>query len=170
MSPSAHLWAVGFDDMDRAEQVRKKVLELSGPGQYLFVLDTVVVVRGPDGSYTFNRGSHSTVGTVLAGGLLGVLACLALSVPPVTGAAVGAVLGCAGSTAANAVGLDDAFIRGIADLMRPSTSALFLLDQEGDMDVTLHAIRGLGGTVLKTNVDLERAKLIQATLRAEQPK
>jgi uncharacterized membrane protein len=34
------------------------------------------------------------------------------------------------------------------------------------MDVILHAIRGLGGTVLKTNVDLERAQLIQSTLAA----
>jgi uncharacterized membrane protein len=33
------------------------------------------------------------------------------------------------------------------------------------MDVILHAIRGLGGTVLKTNVDLERARLIQSTLQ-----
>ena len=41
---------------------------------------------------------------------------------------------------------------------------LFALDDEGDMDVILHAIRGLGGTVLKTNVDVERAKLIQSTL------
>jgi len=30
----------------------------------------------------------------------------------------------------------------------------------------LEGIRGLGGTVLKTNVDLERAKLIQSTLAA----
>jgi hypothetical protein len=30
----------------------------------------------------------------------------------------------------------------------------------------LGAIRGLGGTVLKTNVDLERAQLIQSTLAA----
>ena len=28
----------------------------------------------------------------------------------------------------------------------------------------LEQIRGLGGTVLKTNVDVERAKLIQSTL------
>jgi hypothetical protein len=34
------------------------------------------------------------------------------------------------------------------------------------MDVILHKIRGLGGTVLKTNVDLERAQLIQSTLAA----
>jgi hypothetical protein len=34
------------------------------------------------------------------------------------------------------------------------------------MKAILRGIRGLGGTVLKTNVDLERAKLIQATLAA----
>jgi hypothetical protein len=38
------------------------------------------------------------------------------------------------------------------------------------MDVILHAIRGLGGTVLKTNVDIERAKLIQSTLLADAAK
>jgi len=43
---------------------------------------------------------------------------------------------------------------------------LFFLDSEVDMDVILGAIRGLGGIVLKTNVDLERAKLTQSTLAA----
>ena len=50
--------------------------------------------------------------------------------------------------------------------MKPGTSALFVLDDEGDMDVILHAIQGLGGTVLRTNVDLQRAQLIQSTLAA----
>jgi uncharacterized membrane protein len=49
-------------------------------------------------------------------------------------------------------------------LMKPGTSALFVLDEVGDMEMILDGIRGLGGTVLKTNVDLERAKLIQSTL------
>ena len=35
--------------------------------------------------------------------------------------------------------------------------------------IILHKIQGLGGTVLKTNVDLERAKLIQSTLAAAAP-
>jgi hypothetical protein len=35
------------------------------------------------------------------------------------------------------------------------------------MDVILHQIRGLGGTVVRTNVDVERAKLIQSTLAAD---
>jgi len=51
--------------------------------------------------------------------------------------------------------------------MKPGTSALFVLDEQGDMEVILHTIQGLGGTVLKTNVDLERAKLIQSTLAME---
>jgi uncharacterized membrane protein len=48
--------------------------------------------------------------------------------------------------------------------MKPGTSALFVLDQEGDMPAILQGIRGLGGTVLRTNVDVKRAKLIQSTL------
>lgn len=51
--------------------------------------------------------------------------------------------------------------------MRQAASALFGLDDEGDMDVILHTIQGLGGTALKTNVDLERAKLIQSTLAGQ---
>jgi uncharacterized membrane protein len=51
--------------------------------------------------------------------------------------------------------------------MKPGTSALFVLDDQGDMEVILHTIQGLGGVVLKTNVDLERAKLIQLTLAAD---
>jgi uncharacterized membrane protein len=53
--------------------------------------------------------------------------------------------------------------------MQPGTSALFVLDDAEDMEVILHKIRGLGGTVLKTNVDLKRAKLIQSTLAAALP-
>jgi uncharacterized membrane protein len=51
-------------------------------------------------------------------------------------------------------------------IMQPGTSALFVLDDQGDMDVILHSIRGLGGTILKTNVDLEGARLIQSALTA----
>ena len=41
---------------------------------------------------------------------------------------------------------------------------MFVLEAEGDMEVILDTIRGLGGTVLKTNVDVDRARLIQSML------
>ena len=65
-----------------------------------------------------------------------------------------------------AAGISDDFVREVADLIKPGTSVLFVLDDGGDIDAILPAIRGFGGTVLKTNVDLERAKLIQSTLAA----
>jgi len=63
-------------------------------------------------------------------------------------------------------GIGGDFVREVQALMKPGTSAIFVLDSQGDMDVILHGIRGLGGTVLKTNVDVERARLIQSTLAA----
>jgi uncharacterized membrane protein len=55
-------------------------------------------------------------------------------------------------------------------MMKSGSSALFVLDEAADMEVILHRIQGLGGTVLRTNVDLERAKLIQETLGGAAPK
>jgi uncharacterized membrane protein len=79
---------------------------------------------------------------------------------------IGGLVGGAGTAAAGTVGVGADFIREVEALMKPGTSALFILDDEGDMDMILFKIRGLGGTVLKTNVDLERVKLIQSTLAA----
>ena len=82
-----------------------------------------------------------------------------------TGAAIGAMLGGASTASATAsAGISDEFVEEVQKLIEPGTSVLFVLDSEGDMDVILHAIRGLGGTVLRTNVDVARARLIQATL------
>src|SRR5262245_12862578 len=172
MTPhEAHLWAVAYDDPLRAEQVRAKVVGLAGPANHLLLLDIAILARHADGSYTLNREAFPVTSNVLGGATLGFLAGLALAAP-MTGAAVGALLGTSASTVANAVQMEDSFVRDVGRLMKPGTSALLVLDdQHFDMEAVLHAIRGLGGTVLKTNVDLERAKLIQSTLasRATSP-
>jgi uncharacterized membrane protein len=165
VSNKAHLWAVAYDDPARAEQVREELTRLGGGEQYLLLLDTAILVRELDGSCTLDRKPFPVTANILGGGTLGFLAGLALAAP-ITGAAIGALLGCAASTVANRLGIEDAFIRDVERIMRHGTSALLVLDAEGNMDVILHAIRGLGGTVLKTNVDLERAKLVQTTLSA----
>jgi len=78
------------------------------------------------------------------------------------------MVGGAGAAVSATVGIGDDFVREVERLMKPGTSALFVLDNEGDMNVILRTIRGLGGTVMKTNVDVERAHLIQSTLTAPQ--
>ena len=112
----------------------------------------------------FGTSGHGAAG-ILSCAIAGFIAGLVVAAP-LTGTAIGVLLGSAGSSAAAAIGIDDHFVREVEAMMKPGTSVLFVLDDEGDMDVILHAIRGLGGTVLKTNVDLERARLVQSALAA----
>jgi uncharacterized membrane protein len=171
MNAASHLWAIGYNKMERAEEVRDQITNLAWDSgraaKYLILSDIAVVVRHPDGSFTFDHKPFPGVANILACSAVGFLAGLIVAAP-LTGATIGALLGGAG-TAASAVstGIDANFIRQVELLMKPGTSALFVLDYEGDMDVILTQIRGSGGTVLKTNVDLERAKLIQSTLAAD---
>jgi uncharacterized membrane protein len=164
MIKGAHLWAIGYDEVQRADQVRAEVCRLHDE-HCLELLDSSIVVRYPDGSVTLN--GESFVAPIHFGGhtFASFLACLTLGAPPLTGAAVGALDRNAGDTLAEA-GIDTDFVNEVQALLKPGTSALFILDREGDNTALLQGIRGLGGTVLKTNVDLERAKLIQATLAA----
>jgi uncharacterized membrane protein len=169
MTTAAHLWAIGYDDMTRADQVRAEVIDLGwGAGQAaksLILEDIAVVVRHPDGTFTVDHKPFPGLANILAATGAGFLAGLALAAP-LTGATIGALLGSAGTAAATRAGISEAFIRDVEAMMKPGTSALFVLDDEGDMEVILHKIRGLGGSLLKTNVDLERARLIQSTLAA----
>jgi uncharacterized membrane protein len=161
-----HLWAIGYDDMERADQVRDAITRIGWDAPYLLLSDVAVVVRHPDGSCTVDREPFPAVANILGCTAVGFIAGLVLAAPLV-GAAVGAMLGGAGSAAAAGIGIGDDFVHEVEAMMKPGTSVLFVLDDEGDMDVILHTIRGLGGTVLKTNVDVERAKLIQTTLAAK---
>ena len=162
---TGHLWAIGYADMERAGQVKDEVTRLGWEEPYLFLSDVAVVVRHPDGSFTLNREPFPAGPNILGCTTVGFIAGLVLGVPLI-GAGVGAVLGGVAIGVKAEVGITDDFVREIERMMKPGTSALFVLDHEGDMDVILHNIRGLGGTVLKTNVDVARAKLIQATLSA----
>jgi len=167
MTKSGNLWAIGYDDMGRANQIRDEIISLGWEKHYLLLNDVAVVVRHPDGSFTLNREKFPAAANILGCSVVGFLAGLVVGVP-ITGATIGAMVGGAGTAVAvsASVGIGDDFIRDVERLMKPGTSALFVLDDAGDMDVILHKIRGLGGTVLKTNVDVEHAKLIQSTLAA----
>ena len=166
MPHEAHFWAVAYDDQAKAERARAEITRLAGPRQSLLLLDVAILARALDGTYTINRETFPVAGNMIGGGLLGLLAGLVVAAP-LAGAAIGALLGTAASAVANSVGIDDSFIRDVERLIKPGTWALLVLDEEGDVDMILHAIQGLGGTILKTNADLESAKLVQATLNAK---
>jgi uncharacterized membrane protein len=170
MNTTAHLWAIGYDDVARADQVREVISKLAwntgGGESYLILQDIAVVVRHSDGSCTLDHQPLPAATNIAGCSLVGLLAG-AVVAAPLTGASIGALIGSVG-TAISALtkGISQNFIREVEGMMRPGTSALFVLDHVGDMDVILHTIQGLGGKLIKTNVDVERAKLIQSTLAA----
>ncbi|HWT79656.1 MAG TPA: DUF1269 domain-containing protein [Candidatus Methylomirabilis sp.] len=165
MTGCSHLWAVGFDSMERAAQVREEITRLARELHGLNLLEAAVAVRYSDGMLTLDGEPFPVAVKIHGGTVARLLADLALGAPPMTSAAVGAMFATLGATTVE-VGISDKFVREIEGLIQPGTSVLFVLDEVGDIDAILRGIRGLGGTVLKTNVDLERAKLIQSTLAA----
>jgi uncharacterized membrane protein len=98
MTTTAHLWAISYDDVERAEQVPEKIAEpgwgTGRAGKYLDLFDLAVVVQNTDGRFTFDRKPFPGVTNVLAFSAVGFLAGLVL-VAPLTGAAIGALLGTA---------------------------------------------------------------------------
>jgi uncharacterized membrane protein len=163
MSKCANLWAVGFDKTGRAAEVRDQLTRLGWEDNVFDLLDVALAVRYADGSFTLNGEAFPLSPSLLGGGFTSFLAGLALGAPPLSSGAVTNLLGEFGGCAV-ATGISDVFIREVADLVRPGTSVLFVLDDGGDLDAILPSIRGMGGTVLKTNVDLERARRVQAAL------
>ncbi len=166
MPTSAHLWAIGFDDLAGAERLRNEITSLAAPVQNILLLDLAVLTRSPDGSCALDRKPFPAAGNLLTGTPLDFLVGIALAAPLLTSTAVGDILGLAGAPISQAVGIDDKFIHEIQSMLKPGTSALLMLDLVGNLDATLAGLKGKGGTVLKTNVDVERAKLLQSTLRA----
>jgi uncharacterized membrane protein len=165
MTPIRHIWAIGFDDTGRADEVRDKITKLGRDRDDLTIKDVAVVVRHPNGSFTLDREPLATLKYVLGCAALGFITG-AVVAAPLTGATAGAMVSAAFIAASAAVVIDKGFIREVEALMKPGTSALFVLDEVGDVDKIMQSIRGLGGTVLKTNVDFDRAQLVQFVLAA----
>jgi len=173
MGMNVHLWAIGFDNETRAAEVRSEIEELGwGPGRggkYLLLLDDAVLVRHADGSLTFDRTPAPWRESLVVGAVTGWLLGLLLAAP-LSGALCGGLLGAVGVAVLTArAGLSNDFVQDVERLLRPGASALLVADDVNSLDVIRHAIRGLGGRVLKTNVDPERARLIQETLAMARP-
>ena len=166
----ANLWAISYTDPSRAKQARDRLFELD-VDKLLSIKDMVVVRRQPDGSFEFEQESAGCglevgvalgfiVGLVLAGPSgSAALAALCLLTGPVAGAVVGGIV-----HFFTEVKIDPDFVRRVEEAMLPGTWVLFLLDRAGGLDRLLPRLHGLGGEVLRTSVDVERARQIQAAL------
>ncbi len=141
MTMHGRLWAVGYDSVAAADQLRTELARLAA-NQCLELVESAVAVRYPDGSFTLDGEPFIAVAGVERGPLARLLAALALNSPPLTSAAVGLMQSSIGSGFAG--GIDEVFVSQVGCLMKPGTSALFVLDRDGDLGEIL---AGFGASV-----------------------
>ncbi len=82
---------------------------------------------------------------------------------PVFGLAIGAGFGALMGKITKS-GIDKAFQDQVRDLLKPGTSALFLMVEKVTPDKAIEAMSKFGGTVLKTSLSKEGEKDLQDAL------
>jgi uncharacterized membrane protein len=155
------LVVISFPTEEKAEEVRQKLLELQQ--EYLIELgDAVIAVKQPNGRVKLNQLFHPAGAGAVAGTFWGALIGLIFLVPLV-GAAVGAASGAIGGALTD-VGINDDFMKDAAKELQAGNAELFLLIRKMTTDKVLDALKGVGGTVLRTSFDHTKEEALRAAL------
>jgi uncharacterized membrane protein len=146
-----------------AEEIRQKVLGLQK--EYLIeISDAVIAVKQPDGHVKLNQLFSTTAAGASSGGLWGLLIGLVF-LNPLLGVALGAASG-AVAGALSDYGINDDFMKKLSESLQPGNAALFLLIKKFTADKVLEALKGTGGTVLKTSLDDSKEKALRDAIAA----
>jgi uncharacterized membrane protein len=155
------LVVIAFPSEAKAEEVRQKILELQK--DYLIELgDAAIAVKQPDGSVRLNQLINTTAAGAASGTLWGTLIGL-IFLMPLAGAALGAASGALGGWLTD-VGVDDKFMKEVAETLQPGNATLFLLVRKLTTDKVLEDLKGVGGKVLRTSFDHTKEEALRAAL------
>ena len=151
----------------KAEEMREKILGLQK--EYLIeVGDAAIAIKQPDGTVKLNQLFNTTAASALTGGLWGLLVGL-IFLNPILGVALGAASG-ALAGALSDYGINDDFMKQLSKFLQPGNAALFLLIKKFTADkVFPEALKGTGGTVLKTSLDDSKEKALRDAISAHAP-
>ena len=153
--------AIAYDDPHKAHEVRLALVKLQH--EYLIDMeDAVVAVKDEKGKVKLHQAVNLTAAGAMSGGFWGTLIGL-LFLNPLLGAAVGASAG-AVSGALSDLGINDEFMKKLAEGMQPNTSVLFVLVRKATPDKVVEEIKKYGGTLLQTSLSHEDESKLQAAL------
>jgi uncharacterized membrane protein len=157
------LVVIVYETEAKAEEMRKKVFDLQK--EYLIELgDAAIAVKQPDGNVKLNQLLNTTAAGAASGGLWGLLIGMVF-LNPLLGVALGAASGALGGALSD-YGVNDKFMKDLSESLQPGNAALFLLIRKVTGDKVLEAVKGTGGTVLKTSLDDSKEKALRDALAA----
>lgn len=156
----SELVVLAFDNSEGALQARDRLLAIQ-KRRMLQLADAAVVVRQEDGKVKVKQLTSLVGSGAFGGAFWGLLIGLLFAVPWL-GLAVGAAAGAAIGGLTDH-GVDDEFIKEVAETVQPGYSALFLLVHMANLEPWLDELRELDPIVLRTSLSPEdEAKLREA--------
>ena len=156
----SELIVLAFDNQEGAIRARDRLLDIR-KRRMLQLSDAAVVVRQVDGRVKVKQLTSLVGSGTFGGAFWGLLIGLLFAVPWM-GLAVGAA---AGATIGGLTdhGVDDKFIKEVAETVQPGHSALFLLVHVANLEGWLDELTEFEPTVLQTSLSPEdEAKLREA--------
>ena len=157
----AELIAIGYPDETTASLAEAEVQRLAS--ELIIEPDAVAtIVRDKEGKYHVSTNHHAVGGGATWGMFWGLLFGLLFFVP-VFGMAVGAGLGALFGKIEK-TGIDKEFQNQVRDMVKPGTSALFIVVEKVTPDKAVEAMSQYGGTVLKSSLSKEAEAELQEAL------
>ena len=158
------LIVVSFDDALKADEVLLRLQRLE-KAHLIDLEDAVVASRDAGAKIRIRQSYNLTALGAASGGLWGALVGLVF-LNPLLGLAAGAASGALAGYLTD-IGIDDDFIREVADALPPASSAIFLLVRRATPDKVLAEFEGLGGRVLRSSLSRADEERLGAVLRAK---
>src|SRR6266536_4092546 len=162
----AELVVLGFPSKEQAERVME-VAESLRKQELLDLEDSALVWRTQDGKIKPQKAFSTTGAGAATGALWGALFGLLFFVP-IFGLAVGAASGALAGKLAD-VGIDDTFIKEVAQTLEPGSAAIFALVRRSTPDKVREALAEYQPTVLRTSLTKEREDDLVAALHGSKP-
>jgi uncharacterized membrane protein len=157
----ADLIAIGYPDEATAEMAAEEARRLAR--DLIIEPDAIAVIsRDREGKFHVHT-SHHPVGTGATWGMFWGLLFGMLFFVPFFGLAIGAGFGALMGKITKS-GVDKAFQDQVRDMLKPGTSALFLMVEKVTPDKAVEAMSKYGGTVLKTSLSKEGEQELQEAL------
>jgi uncharacterized membrane protein len=163
----AELIAIGYPDETTALEAEQEAQHLADA--LIIQPDAIAaIIRHTDGRYRVVTNHHA-VGSGATWGMFWGLFFGLLFFVPVLGMAMGAGLGALFGKLEQA-GIDKQFQEQVREMLRPGTSALFLVLEKATPETAITAIGRYGGTVLKTSLSKEAEEKLQTALHGADDK
>ena len=157
----AELIVIGYPDETTAAAAADEARHLAA--DLIIQPDAIAVItRDTDGTYHTST-SHHAVGAGATWGMFWGLLFGVLFFIPVFGMAVGAGLGALFAHLEKST-IDKQFQEQVRGMLKPGTSALFLMLEKVTPDKAVEAMSKYGGTVLKTSLSKDDEKELQDAL------